>query len=122
MTAAKLHSFEGRDIDRTAIKIVGAGDGLSEALAIAPDEIELDDERYYVLRGACSRVSMETDKHGATIRVHTIKTQGISSIEPELAEKVLQDNADKLTRAKAEMDGQLALDAENEALAKEALD
>lgn len=122
MTAVKLHQFEGRDVQRTTVRVTGAGDGLSDALSTAPDEIELEDTRYYVLRGVCGRVSIETDKHGITSRVHTIKTESISPIDPKLAEKVLQENADEISRKKAAIDGQLTLDAEAEALAREQAD
>jgi hypothetical protein len=76
-----LHPFEGRDVHRTTVRITGAGDGLSDALSTAPDEIELDDVRYYVIKSECGRVSIETDSKGVTSRVHTMRTQSISPID-----------------------------------------
>jgi hypothetical protein len=124
MTATKntLHQFEGRDVQRATVKITAAGDGLSEALAIAPEEIELDEERSYVLQGKCVRVSIETDKNGVTARVHTIKTEGISPIDADVAEKVIAEFQAETKRKQNEIDGQLTLDAENEAQQAEKLD
>lgn len=121
MTAV-LHEFEGRTIDRCTVKITGAGDGLSEALAIKKEEIELDEDRYFVLRARCGRVSIETDKNEVTARVHTMKTSEITMVEEDIAKRFLQAAADNLARAKAEADGQMLLDDEQAALDREALD
>jgi hypothetical protein len=122
MTETKLHQFEGREIHRTTVRITGAGDGLSDALSTAPDEIELDDTRYYVLRGKCARVAMETDKDGITSRVHTIKTESISPIDAYDAEEVLKANAEAVQRRKDEVAGQLRLTDEAEAAEREQRD
>jgi hypothetical protein len=121
-TSTKLSQFEGRDVQRTTVRVTGAGDGLSESLTTAPDEIELEDTRYYVLRGECARVSIETDKNGVTSRVHTIKTQSISPIDAELAEKVLRENAEEVQRRKDEVAGQLRFAEEAAAAEREAAD
>lgn len=119
---AQLHDFEGREVQRATVKITNAGDGLSEALNIDPEEIELDDERFYVLSGTCSRVSIETDKNGITSRVHTIKTQRISKVDADVAGNMLAAAAEELERAKAEASGQLLFEQEQEAAEREAND
>jgi hypothetical protein len=48
-----LEMFEGRPVIRTVVAIVGAGDGLSEALGIAPQIIRLG-ERHRVLMDVTS--------------------------------------------------------------------
>lgn len=116
-----LHDFEGRKIDRATIKIVGAGDGLSDALAIDPEEIELGEDRYFVLRGSCGRVSIETDKNGVTARVHTIKTAEITMLEGKMVKDFLTAAADNLARAKSELEGQMQLQADDDLEGKEAL-
>lgn len=118
----KLHDFEGREIHRATVKITAAGDGLSEALAIDPEEIELDEARSYVLQGRCVRVSIETDKNGVTSRVHTIKTFGISPIDADVAGKAIAEHAEQTARRKAEIDGQLMLEAEHAAEERERAD
>lgn len=122
-TAPKLHQFEGRDVQRATVKITAAGDGLSEALAIAPEEIELDEERSYVLQGKCVRVSIETDKNGVTARVHTMKTKGISPIDSDLAAKVIGEHQEETRRKRAAIDGQADLfDEEQAAIEREKRD
>lgn len=125
MTATKataLHQFEGRDVQRATVKITAAGDGLSEALSIAPEEIELDDERSYVLQGKCVRVSIETDKNGVTSRVHTIRTEGISPIDAQVAARVIAEHREDVARRKDEIDGQLRLQEESDAADREKVD
>lgn len=123
MTATKqLHDFEGREVNRTAIKIAGAGTGLSDALKVDPVEIELGEDRYFVLKASCGRVSIEEDKDEVTTRVHTMKTTSIMILDDDIAKRLLQANADTLARRKNEIEGQLSLEAEAEALRKEALD
>jgi hypothetical protein len=125
MTAVKepaLHDFEGRTVQRATVKITAAGDGLSDALAIQPEEIELDEERSYVLQGSCVRVSIETDKNGITSRVHTIKTHGISPIDSKIAAEAIATYRTETERRKNEVNGQMQLDAEAEAERKEAND
>lgn len=124
MTAVQqqLRSFEGREVQRATVKITNAGDGLSEALSIQPEEIELDVERSYVLQGKCVRVSIETDKHGVTSRVHTIKTFGISPIDPTVAAKAISQYREVTEKAKADAAGQLMLEEEQAAAGREATD
>lgn len=125
MTATQqdeLRDFEGRHIARATVKITNAGDGLSEALAIQPEEIELDEDRSYVLQGKCVRVSIEVDKNGVASRVHTIKTHGISPIDPKIAAKAIGQYRDETERAKAEAQGQMMLGEEQAAASREAGD
>lgn len=107
MTATKqLHEFEGREVHKAAIKIAGAGTGLSDSLKMDPVEIELGEDRYFVLRATCSRVSIEEDKSEITTRVHTMNTSEITLLEDEIAKRLLQAAADNLARRKAEIEGQ----------------
>lgn len=121
MTATKLHDFEGRTVDKAAIKIAGAGTGLSDALKLDPVEIELGEDRYFVLRGSCSRVSVEEDKNEITTRVHTMKTLEITLLEEDIAKRFLQAAADNLARRKNEIEGQMQLDADDDLEGAEAL-
>ena len=125
MTATEspvLHDFEGEAVHRATVAITGAGDGLSESLSIAPEEIELGDERFYLLRSTCKRVAYETDKNGVRSRVHTMKASTIRPVDPDLAEKMLSEHAAEVERLKAERDGQLALDLERAAEERERAD
>ncbi len=45
-----LTSFDGRDVIKTTIAITKAGDGLSDALKVDPQEFSLGDEVVVVLK------------------------------------------------------------------------
>jgi len=120
-TTQPLPTFEGLDVQQAKVKITNAGDGLSEALKVAPVALELGDEPYYLLRGEVTQIN-HVEKDELITRVHTVKASAITPVDPELASKMLEEAAAELAKAKAAADGQLMLDAENEALAKEALD
>lgn len=118
---AKMQDFEGQEVHRATVKIVGAGDGLSDALKIDPEEIHKDEDRYFVIRARCSSVSFPTDAKGLTSRAHTMSTTEITMVEESIAKKFLQAAADNLARAKAEMEGQMQLDADEDLEGQEAL-
>lgn len=126
MTATKtrptLPAFEGEEVAKAAVRIVNAGDGLSEALKIAPKALNMHDEVFYVLRGQVSQVNHKTDKDELLTRLHTVTAAEITEIDASVAKEMLQAAALEIEKAKADADGQLALDAENEAAAKEAND
>jgi hypothetical protein len=117
----QLPAFEGESVSGAKVKIVGAGDGLSEALKVTPEALHIDDEVFYVLRGTVTQIS-HVSKDDEVTRVHTVKAGAITKVDADLATRMLADAADALERAKAEAQGQLLLDAENDALAKEADD
>jgi hypothetical protein len=118
----KLPAFEGREVVAARVKITNAGDGLSDALAVSPVALHMDDEVFYVLRGTCAKVGHEADKHENLIRVHTIKADQITEVDGDTARKMLQAAAEELERRKAELDGQMMLDAEQAAEERERAD
>lgn len=120
MTA--LPEFEGLTVDHATVRITNAGDGLSEALEIAPKALSIDDSVYYVLRGTVTQVNHRIDKDTNVTRVHTVKATRITEVDRDVAEKMLQMAAEELERARAERDGQLMLQAEAEAEERERAD
>lgn len=116
-----LPVFEGEPVTSARVKITNAGDGLSEALKIAPEALHMDDEVFYVLRGKVTQVN-HVAKDELVTRIHTVKADAITKVDGELASKMLAEAADALSRAKAEASGQMLLDAENDALEREAND
>lgn len=99
---AELPRFEGLPVSQAAVRITRAGDGLSEALKIAPKALELGDEVYYVLRGVVRQINhKEKDEGDPIIRVHTVEAVAITEVDPELAERLLDAAATELAKAKA---------------------
>lgn len=86
-----LTPFEGADVAQTTMRLVGAGDGLSKALAIEPAEHHIGDKVRMVIEGTVKRV--HHDPIGDTdvlVRVHTIKAGTIAIVDAEFAEDVLE--------------------------------
>lgn len=121
-TERPLPDFEGTEVTRAAVKITNAGDGLSDALSVQPKALHLDDEIFYVLRGTCTKVGHEPDKHDALVRVHVVKASEITEIDGDLAQKLLAESAEEVQRRKDELSGQLSLQAEADALEREQAD
>jgi hypothetical protein len=121
--AQALPLFEGHQVQQARVKITNAGDGLSEALQIAPEAHELGDELAFVIRGHVTQVGhLQKADDEPTIRVHTVKASEATRIDPGVADKMILANREELERLKAEQAGQLALGAEQAAEAREAND
>jgi len=68
-----LKPFGDRDVTECAIRIVRTGDGLSEALALEPVELDHDETVHVVLRCAVTKVTYEQIKDSDDLRrVHTL--------------------------------------------------
>jgi hypothetical protein len=117
-----LHEFEGSEVHRATVAIRKAGDGLSDGLAIDPDEIKQGEVRYYVLRTPCGAVNFKTDDKKITTREHVMNATGISPVDADVAEDFLSRYHEEVQRRLTEIDGQLRLDSESEAEQAEADD
>lgn len=124
MTATRttLPEFEGADVAKAAVKITNAGDGLSEALKVDPIALHMDDVVYYVLRGTVTQINHKADSEGELTRVHTVKADQISPIDADSAKRFLAAYAEETERKKAELEGQMMLDAELAAVERERRD
>lgn len=106
-----LPEFEGQSVHQAKVRITGAGDGLSEALKVAPIALELGEEVSYILRGHVTQINhTQKDEDEPLVRLHTVKASAITPVDPDLADKLLGEAAAELAKAKAEADGQLPLD------------
>lgn len=117
-----LSPFEGHDVVGSRIKITRAGDGLSEALKVAPVELFSGDAVFVVLQGEVGPISMVPDENGNYVRVHTVVTEKMALIDADTATKAIQTAAEETERLRAEQAGQLALGAEQAAAEREAND
>jgi hypothetical protein len=104
-----LPTFEENAVANAAVKITKAGDGLSAALKVKPEALFLGDDQYYVLAGRVTQVAHK-DVDGVVTRVHTVETQGITSIDGELARKAIDAAAQETERLRAEQTGQSSID------------
>lgn len=106
-----LPAFDGREVTRATVRITKAGDGLSEALQVQPEALHGGDDVFYVLRGVVRQINHRfgDEDDDPITRQHTIETIGITKIDPKLAEKLLNEAAEKLAQAKAAAAGDATL-------------
>lgn len=111
MKQDELPDFEGEKVEGALIRITNAGDGLTEALEVAPRALHRNDIAYFLIRGKVDQVNHKTAKatkykDERVVRVHTIVAEAATEIEDEYAKKILMAAADNLARRKAEIEGQ----------------
>jgi hypothetical protein len=118
-----LPSFESNVVSRARVRLTNVGDGLSDALDVAPIALQIGQRVHYVVEGVVTQVAhVQKDDDAPIVRLHTVKGLGATEIDAELAEKLLQAAAEETARMRAEIDGQLRLEDERAAEAREAND
>jgi hypothetical protein len=96
-----LKPYEDRDVVASTIKIVRAGDGLSEALTVDPVEYHVGDEVHVVLRTECTKVTYEPVKDTDVLRrVHTLSTAFGTIVDEAFAKAVLAEQQLIIEKAK----------------------
>lgn len=98
---APLHRFEGRDVIGTKIKITGAGDGLSQALAIEPQELTIGETVYVVTECVVDKVTFEPVKDTTTLtRVQALKAGTATLVDKDLVHAHLEAQRVRIEEAK----------------------
>lgn len=100
MRARDLSSFEGRDVLQTTIRITRAGDGLSQALAVDPQEFHLAETVVVVLECQVARVHHEElNDTGVLRRVHTLRAGTATIMDEDVVRAALDDQRLAIERA-----------------------
>jgi hypothetical protein len=88
----KLPDFEGECVDESACRITKAGDGLSDALAIAV---------YFVLKGEVTQVNhrSKSASDDTLVRVYTIDTREITRVDEGDVRMFLDTASEKISKA-----------------------
>ncbi|HEY7010127.1 MAG TPA: hypothetical protein VH395_14360 [Jatrophihabitantaceae bacterium] len=94
-----LPVFEDQPVDRAAVRITRAGDGLSEALRIRPKALHIGDEINYLLRGVVTQVT-HREKDDEITRLHTVEAQQITEVDAKTASRMLAAAARELDQAR----------------------
>lgn len=119
----KLPTFEGNSVNKAAVRITNAGDGLSAALDVEPKAYQIGEEVSFVLTGTVTQINhSQKDEDGPIVRLHTIKASGVTEVEQDLAYKLLTSAREEIERKKAELDGQTRMEDEDAAADREARD
>lgn len=97
----KLKKFEGHDVLETSIAVTNAGDGLSAALAVDPQEFQIGEKVYVVLETEVSKIRHEPLKDSPTNfrRVHILKAGNATTVDSQLVAGVLDEQRRKLEEA-----------------------
>ena len=104
-----IPAFEGTPVTKSAVKITKAGDGLSEALVVEPKALHMGDEVSYVVRGMVSQITHKTVQ-GKITRVHTVETTAIAELPENIADGLIEQAAERLSRLRDEKSGQTRLE------------
>jgi len=102
-----LPKFERRPVVRAAVKITNAGDGLSEAMRLAPESLQLGEEVWFVIKGEVTRVAHETapkDDHNL-VRVHTVRASDVALVAKDAVQDILREEQDRIARLREEEEG-----------------
>jgi hypothetical protein len=114
-----LSEFEGRDVMRSTVAITNAGDGLSESMKIEPAEFHHGEKVYVVLECEVTKVRHDPfdkdDPNGPLARVHFFRAGTATVIDPSLVKKMIDEQAEKIRKAKEEEQGIQALDFDGDA-------
>lgn len=87
-----LGSFEGRDVLQATVAVTNAGDGLSKALGVDPDQLALGEAVYVVLECEVAKITHSPikDTHGVT-RIHTLRAGSATLVDEELVRQHLDE-------------------------------
>jgi len=95
-----LHSFDGREVIMSTIAIIGAGDGLSQALSIDPREYHHGQQVDVVLRCEVTQVGFKPIKDTDRLeRKHTLRAGIATIVDASLVEEVIEAQRVKIETA-----------------------
>lgn len=99
-----LQDFEGKPVLRSVVAITGAGDGLSEAMAVDPVEYHQGERVYVVLECMVAKVTFEpidkTDPGGAQKRKHSFAAGTATVMDADVVKEAIAEQADRIAAAK----------------------
>lgn len=111
-----LGDLDGVPFDRAAIRLRKAGDGLSEAMVVAPTLIRKGDTGYALVKWTCSKVVAEDQVQGKgdglrvlQVRVAILDAGGAALVDAELASDTLDAMADLIREHRDAEAGQAAM-------------
>lgn len=110
--ASNLTPFDGKDVIKTTIAVTKAGDGLSAALAIEPEELHHGQTVYVVLETTVGKVQFieSSDSPDLLIRQHVLVAGTATIVPEELVRDMIVAQRLKIERARDEAKGIVALD------------
>lgn len=95
-----LDKFEGRDVVGAQIAITHAGDGLSKAMSIEPEQLTLGQKVYVVLEAEVEKVTYrEVKDTRSLLRVQSLRAGTATLVDENLVSEVLEEQRIKIEEA-----------------------
>jgi hypothetical protein len=110
---SQLSQFDGKPVVRTTIAVTNAGDGLSDALGIDPQEFHHGDTVYVVLECVVSKVAhvpIDKDTPGILVRQHTLRAGTGTIVDESVVAEQVRLQAEKIETARRHAKGEFTLD------------
>jgi hypothetical protein len=102
-----LSPYQGKEVLRTSIAIKGAGDGLSEAMGIDPQELAIGSRGVLVLEFVVEAHKHKPIKDTNALSLEQILKAGTATlIDSDVVQAALAAQREKIDKAKADASGQ----------------
>lgn len=110
--SSEPREFEGDEIVGSTIKLVGAGDGLSQSLTIDPVAFHRGEDVYFVIHGKVRFPAFPPEKKGSdrVVRQHTVDTVDIAIVDEADVAELLLRNRQKVKDAMEALAAQMKVD------------
>ena len=96
-----LHDFDGHEVLSTSVVVTNAGDGLSQAMTIEPEEFTHGQVVHIVLRCEVTKVAFTPIKDtDALTRVHTLRAGMAVIVDEKLVKAALDAQTKKIEESK----------------------
>jgi hypothetical protein len=119
LSPSGLHKFGRQNVQRSALVIRKAGDGLSDALRLAPVELKHGDEVAIVLRGVVVEVAFPAadrkEPDGDLVRQHIVDASEVVLVDQADVDHLLKAEAQRIRKLKDAAEGVEPLDGWDEA-------
>lgn len=100
MSNNPLGRFDRREVIKSTIAVTNAGDGLSKAMSVDPQAMDLGDKVYVVLECEVAKVTFtEIDDTKKLARNHTLRAGGATLVDEDLVRDHLDSMAERIEQA-----------------------
>ena len=108
--AETLPDFENMTVEKATLRVVKAGDGLSEALSIQPKAYHVGDIVWLAMKGEIIKVEhrAQNDSEGL-VRMHTLEALGATEVAEGDVRQFLDAAAERSRKAKEDASSQTNL-------------
>lgn len=115
-TTTELSPYQGQEVLKTSVAVRNAGDGLSQALGIDPEELKLRSTVYVVLECEVKRHEHQPiDGTDALELKQILRAGNATMVDGSVVKEMIDQQADRIKRAREAAVGTQRLPTEEEA-------